>query len=267
MFVALLTPLGGMRADTAAPAQPGSSMQEVIAMAANEVLAAQHKDHYIYLSKERSERTGGHLWTEKVVETDAGKVRMLLAEDGQPLGQQREAEERGRLAQIVADPDGFQKKSQATKDDEAHARQLLTLLPKAFLFGDVRQLESGLSIDFKPNPDYQPQSMEERVLHGMSGTLLIDAKAMRLRHIEARLAKDVSIGFGFLATIRAGSSFATTRDPQGQLDWKTITLDTDINGRAIFFKTIAKSEHAEHGDFVRVSNDMTVAQAVAMAEQ
>src|SRR5271165_4892754 len=94
MFVALLTPLGGMRADTAAPAQPGSSMQEVIAMAANEVLAAQHKDHYIYLSKERSERTGGHLWTEKVVETDAGKVRFLLAEDGAPLGPEREAEER-----------------------------------------------------------------------------------------------------------------------------------------------------------------------------
>ena len=87
MFVALLTPLGGMRADTAAPAQPGSSMQEVIAMAANEVLAAQHKDHYIYLSKERSERTGGHLWTEKVVETDAGKVRFLLAEDGAPLAE------------------------------------------------------------------------------------------------------------------------------------------------------------------------------------
>jgi hypothetical protein len=241
--------------------------RDVTAMLANEALAAQHKDHYAYISKERSERTGGHLWTEKVVETDAGKVRMLLAEDGQPLSPQREAAERGRLAAIVADPDGFQRKSQALKDDEAHALQLLTLLPKAFVFSDARDEGGYLAIDVKPNPDYQPQSMEERVLHGMSGTVLIDPKAMRLHHIEASLPQDVSIGFGLLATIRAGSRFATTRDPLGQPDWKTTVLDTEINGRAIFFKSIAKNEHAEHSDFVRVPNDLTVAQAVALAEQ
>jgi hypothetical protein len=53
----------------------------------------------------------------------------------------------------------------------------------------------------------------------------------------------------------------------GEPDWKTTTVDTNINGRIIFFKSIAKNEHAEHFDFVRVPNDLTVAQAVAMAEQ
>jgi hypothetical protein len=263
----LTAPLRGVGAGTDVPKGADTARQDVATMLANESLAAQHKDHYAYLSKERSERTGGHLWTEKVVETDAGKVRMLLAEDGQQLSPQREAAERGRLAEIVADPDGFQKKSQALKDDEAHALQLLAVLPKAFVFGDARDEGGYLSIDFKPNPDYQPQSMEERVLHGMSGTVLIDPKAMRLHHIEARLPQDVSIGFGFLATIRAGSKFATTRDRLGQPDWKTTLLDTEINGKAIFFKAIAKNEHAEHSDFVRISNDLTVAQAVALAEQ
>jgi hypothetical protein len=263
----LLAPLRGLGAGTAALPEPGSAMQEIQAVVGNEELAAQHKDHYAYLSRERSERTGGHLWTEKVVETNAGKIRFLLAEDGQPLGPEREAQERGRMAEIVADPGGFQKKSQAVKDDEAHARVLLLLLPKAFVFSDPRPRGGDLSIDFKPNPGYQPQSMEERVLHGMSGTMVIDGKAMRLRHIEARLPQDVSIGFGFLATIHAGSNFATTRDPLGELDWKTTSLDTAINGRAIFFKSIAKNEHAEHSDFVRVPLDLTVAQAVALAEQ
>jgi hypothetical protein len=263
----LMAPMRGVGAGTDAPKGADTARQDVAMMLANEGVAAQHKDQYAYISKERSDRTGGHLWTEKVVETNAGKVRMLLAEDGQPLSPQREAAERGRLAAIVADPDGFQKKSQALKDDEAHALQLLTVLPKAFVFGDAREEGGYLSIDFKPNPDYQPQSMEERVLHGMLGTVLIDPKAMRLHHIEARLPQDVSIGFGFLATIRAGSKFATTRDRLGQPDWKTTLLDTEINGKAIFFKAIAKNEHAEHSDFVRVSNDLTVAQAVALAEQ
>jgi hypothetical protein len=239
----------------------------VTSMLNNELTAAQHKDHYAYISKERSERTGGHLWTEKVVETNVGKIRMLLEEDGQPLSPEREAQERGRLAAIVADPDAFTKKSQATKDDEAHARQLLALLPNAFLFSDIREENGYLRIDFRPNPDYQTQSMEERILHAMTGTMLVEPKELRLHQIEGRLPQDVNIGFGLLATIRAGSSFATTRDSFGQPDWKTTLLNTDINGKAIFFKSIAKKEHAEHGDFVRISNDLTVAQAVTIAEQ
>jgi hypothetical protein len=109
--------------------------------------------------------------------------------------------------------------------------------------------------------------MEERVLHGMSGTLLIDPAAMRLHHIEGRLPEDVSIGFGLLATIHAGSSFATTRDRLGEPDWKTTLVDTAINGRVIFFKSIAKNEHAEHSNFVHVPSDLTVVQAIAIAEQ
>jgi hypothetical protein len=97
--------------------------------------------------------------------------------------------------------------------------------------------------------------------------MLVDPQTMRLHHIEGRLPTDVSIGFGLLATIHAGSSFATTRDRLGQPDWKTTLLDTAINGKAIFFKSIAKNEHAEHSDFVRVSNDLSVAQAVTIAEQ
>ena len=248
-------------------AAPGSAKQIVATMLANEDIAAQHKDHYVYISQERSERTGGHLWKEKVVETNVGKIRMLIAEDGQPLGAQREAQERGRLAEIVADPSGFQKRGQTLKDDETHARQMLSLLPKAFLFGDVREQDGFLQIDFSPNPAYATQSLEERVLHGMSGRMQIDPKTMRLHHIEGQLPQDISIGFGFLATIRAGSKFATTRDRLGEPDWKTTVQDTDIDGKAIFFKAIAKKEHAEHSEFVRVPNDLSVTQAVEMAER
>jgi hypothetical protein len=239
----------------------------VSTMMTNENLAAQHKDRYCYLSKERSDRTGGHLWTEKVVETNWGKVRMLLAEDGQPLSAERVAQERGRLAAIVDDPAAFERKSQAVKEDEAHARRMLGLATRAFLFDDPRPEGSFVRIDYRPNPDYATQSIEERVLHAMTGTIVIDPQAMRLHHLEGRLPEDVTIGFGLLATIHAGSNFSTTRDRLGEPDWKTVQVDTAINGRVIFFKSIAKNEHAEHSNFVRVSNDLTLAQAVALVEQ
>ncbi len=263
----LLAQSGVGLAQAAALHLPGSAKQIVAIVVTNENLAALHTDHYAYISHERSERTGGHLWTEKVVETNLGKVRFLLEEDGQPLSLERAAAERRRLAAIVSDPDGFQKRAQALKDDEAHARQMLLLLTKAFLFSDARDEGGYLRIDFKPNPDYQAQSIEERVLHGMNGTMLVEPNAMRLHQIGGQLTQDISIGFGLLATIRAGSNFNTTRDAFGQPDWKTTLVDSDINGKAIFFKAIARKQHAEHSNFVRVSNELTLAQAVALAEQ
>lgn len=251
----------------AAAAPPASAKQIVAELVANEDSASRNRGHYMYLSQERSDRTGGHLWTEKVVETTAGVVRMLLAEDGQPLSPQRIARERGRLAAIVADPAAFARKSQGQKDDEEQARRMESLVAKAFLFSSVRRQDGYLRIDFWPNPAYKTQSFEERLMHSVTGTLLIDPKAMRLHSMEGRLPQDVSFGFGILARIHAGSGFSATRDHPGVPEWKTTEYDTNFSGRILFFKSIVRNAHAVHSNFVRVPSDLTVAQAVAMVEQ
>jgi hypothetical protein len=171
------------------------------------------------------------------------------------------------LAGIAADPEGFRKRSQAAKDDDRHAREMLALLPKAFVLDGLRQEGEFMRIDFKPNPAYEPQSMEERVLHGMEGTLSVDQKTSRLHQLAGRMPADVSIGYGLLATIKAGSTFSTTREPVQGDEWKTAVMDTDINGRAVFFKAIGRKEHAEHSGFEQVPMDITVGQAVGMLER
>jgi hypothetical protein len=273
---ALITGAGGLtvfcagrlsvRAAGDVPAN-GTAQAIVSKMLNVEEQEALHKGHYLYLSKERSERTGGHLWTEWIAETSAGKIRHLVAEDGQALNETRAAAEKARLEGIAANPEAFRKESQAAKDDESHARQMLALIPKAFVLDGPREEGEFLRISYKPNPSYDPQSMEERVLRGMEGTLLIDQKSMRLHELEGRLPEDVNIAFGLLATIKAGSNFATTRDPVPGNEWKTAMMDTDINGRAIFFKSIGRKEHAEHSDFTRLPMDITVPQAVELLEK
>lgn len=239
----------------------------VAAMLTHEDYEAAHRGHYMYLCKERSDRTGGNLWTEKVVETTAGKVRMLVKENGRPLSGDRVTGERARLAEIAAHPEIFQRHEQARKDDEQHAKEMLDMLPKIFLFEKERQDGEFVRIDFTPNPDFNPQSMEERVMHGMTGSMLVDKRSARLHELEGRLPEDVNIGFGLLATIHAGSNFSTTRDPVPGNEWKTAVADTDIDGRAIFFKSIAKKEHVEHSGFKQVPMNMTVARAVEMLEK
>lgn len=252
---------------SAAWSQIQTAPQLVATMLEHEGASVQNRGHFLYTSVERSERTGGRLWTERVAETSQGRIRILLAEDGQPLSPQRSDVEHARLADIIAHPEAFLKKEQAAKNDEEHAQKLLALLPKAFLFENPRFEGAFTRIDYKPNPDYTPQSLEERVLHGMSGSLLVDSKALRLHRVDGTLPQDVSIGFGFLATIQAGSRFSTTRDITPGGEWKTTVIDTDIKGRAIFFKSLGKKEHAEHSNFHNLPYDITLSQAVEAVQK
>ena len=235
-------------------------------MVAHEEYAGEHKQHFSYVATERSERTGGHEWKERVAETTGGKVRLLLAEDGQPLSPERAEGERARLSKILADPSGFIASERAKKSDEEKAKALLDLLPKAFILKNLRTEGQWIHIDFEPNPGYDTQSNEEKVLHGMSGTLLVDAHALRLHEITGSLAHDVSIGFG-LASIHAGSSFRTVRDTVSPGEWKTSLVETNINGRAIFFKTLGKNERVTRTEFRQLPFDMTLVQAVELVER
>jgi len=248
-----------------ARAQNAQQMLDTVIAHENE--AAAHRGHYTYRSEERSDRTNGHLWVEHVAETNWGKVRYLVSEDGEPLSGDRLAAENARVADEAAHPDTFKLKEAARADDEQHAKQMLALLPKAFLFDPPQQQGADFRIAFRPNPDYRPQSMEERVLHGMSGTVSIDQKTIRLHEIEGKMAQDVSIGFGLLATIRAGSSFTSKRAHEEGLDWKTQALHTDIRGKALFLKTIARQQESTHSEFKRVADDITVADAVALLKR
>ena len=127
---------------------------------------------------------------------------MLIAKDGVPLSQDRTAAEKARLAEIAANPDAFQKRELARKNDEQHAKEMLDLLPKAFLFVSEHPEGDSVRIDFKPNPDYLPQSMEERVLHGMAGSMLVDGQEVssRCSFISAALFSVVLTCRGILAS-------------------------------------------------------------------
>ena len=241
--------------------------QLLVTLLDHEQGASAHRGRYEYMSEERSDRTGMRLWTERVVETPQGRIRLLLSEDGQPLSSERAAAERARLAHDAEHPEAFAQREAAHANDEQHAKQMLALLPKAYLF-EAPELEGEyVRIRYRPNPDYQPASMEERVMHAMTGSVVIDRQMMRLREVDGRLNSDVSLGFGPLAVIKAGSSFATQREHVDGQDWKTETMHTDIMGRALLLKTLARKQELRRWDYKRVGDALTVAQAVALVEE
>jgi len=252
----------------AVQAQSSDAARRIVdTMLAHEGDPAEHRLKYMYLSEERSDRTGGHLWRERVVETAMGKVRLLLAEDGKPLSPERMAAEKAKLAYIAAHPDAFQRREQATKSDEEHAEQMLALLHKAFLFDDPHADGSDVRIAYRPDPAYQPKTMEEKVLHAMSGAVLVDEKTMQLHRIEGKVPTDLSLGYGILGTIHAGSSFSTEHEMEPGGDWKDALVNTAIEGKAMLFKEIGRNEHVVHSEFKRLADSISVAEAVALLER
>jgi hypothetical protein len=260
--VLCLLAAGALRAQSS-----NAARQAVDTMLAHENDAAEHRNKYEYVSEERSERTGGHLWKELVVETAAGKLRLLVAENGQPLSGHQLQAEKARLAEMAAHPDMFQRREQTMKNDEVHAEEMLALLHKAFLFEEPRAEGGDLRIGYRPDPAYQPQTLEEKVLHAMSGSVLIDERTMQLHRIEGKVPADVSLGYGLLGTIHAGSSFSTAHEMEPGNEWKPSKVDTEIDGKAIFFKTIGRSEHTVHSDFKLLPPDISVAQAAEILEK
>jgi len=249
----------------AVQAQSSDAARQIVdTMLHHEGDPAEHRLKYMYLSEERSDRTGGHLWRERVVETAMGKVRMLLAEDGKPLSPERMAAEKAKLADIAAHPDVFQRREQAMKNDEQHAEQMLALLHKAFLFDEPHTDGSDLRIGYRPDPAYQPKTMEEKVLHAMSGAVLVDEKTLQLHRIEGKIPADVSLGYGILGTVHAGSSFSTEHEMEPGGEWKDALVNTAIEGKAMLFKEIGRNEHVVHSEFKRLSDSISVAEAVQL---
>lgn len=246
--------------------EPQNPLALVKAMVAHEDDTAAHKDCYEFVSEERSDRTGGHLWKERVVEIPQGRVRLLLAVDGKPLSEEEAKEQRGKLQWIQADPAPFLRKEELQKNDEAQARKMLDLLPQGFLFDNVRLADGVWRMDFHPNPNFSPSGVQERVLHGMSGWVAINEKDLRLMHIEGKLPEDVTIGFGLLATIKAGSSFESDRREEGG-HWRTVHVLTDIKGKAALFKSVSKDSEISRSDFVYLQPGVGLDQAVALLEK
>ena len=268
MVLVGLLAVGAVRAQSADVGRSSDVARRIVdTMLTHEGDPAEHRLKYMYLSEERSERTGGHVWTERVVETPMGKVRLLLAEDGKPLSAERQAAERAKLADIAAHPDAFQKREQAMKNDEQHAEQMLALLHKAFLFDEPRPEGGDLRIGFRPDPAYQPKTMEEKVLHSMSGVVLVDERTKQLHRIEGKIPADVNLGYGLLGTIHAGSSFSTEHEMEQGGEWKDALVNTAIDGKAMLFKEIGRNEHVVHSEFKRMSDSINVADAVALLVQ
>jgi hypothetical protein len=241
-----------------------SAAQIVNEMVQAETAAWKDRQHFLYRSEERSNRTSGRLWEELVVETPDGSMQRLISEDGKPLSEGENKTEEGRITYLANHPGEFRRKTKRRKDDEARMPELLREIPQIFLFKTVGSEGEYTHIAFQPNPSFHEESYQDRVVHAMAGMLIIHTADMRLCKLDAHPEHKVEFGFGILGVLSNKTYLSLKRNEVSSGQWTTTKIRVHLDGSILLLKSISRDVDSSRYDFKPVAHDLNVAEAAAI---
>jgi hypothetical protein len=158
----------------------------------------EEQSHWMYrLEKEED----GRKEVQKLLETKHGSLSQLLSIDGHSLDAKQQRKENQRIQRLVSHPDEQRKLRQASNKKAEQGARLFRILPDVFVFNYARCQGDLVTLNFTPNPTFQPPSLEARVFHGMEGEMTVDTTQERLVELNGQLMEDVNFGFGVLVPI------------------------------------------------------------------
>jgi len=190
--------------------------------------------------------------TKKVVETPKGDLTLTTAQAGHPLSPEELKKQDRQLEELMRDPGALAKQQQAQHDDDQRARELMKMLPTAFIYKYEAEQKEIIQLSFHPNPKFDPPTREAKVFHSMSGIMWVQARELRLVKLAGHLIEDVDFGFGILGKLHKGGTFELDRVEPAPGHWKTSLIDVHLSGKALFFKSISEDQHEVDRDYHRV---------------
>ena len=209
-------------------------------------------------------RSAGHVFVERTIETVDGDVDQLISVDRHaPDGAEKSKNDKV-LQGLLKSAQAREAMHKTMLTENKDAATLMQALPKMFLLEDRGQTDGIETIAFKPDPSFQPQSLEQRAIHGLSGTFYVERKNMRLTGIDAVVADQVQFGYGLLGTLDKGGTYMQRRVEVGPGVWKTKNTKLNLNGRVALLKTINKQSEESKSGWRAVPSDTTVLQALSM---
>jgi hypothetical protein len=238
----------------------GMSANELARRVVSNELKFQNEDHarWMYrLEKEDSEKKQ----VEEILETNIGSLSRLLSIDGHSLDDKQQQKENLRLQRLVSHPAEQRKLQLASNKKAEQGERLFKMLPDLFMFDYVGRQGVLVTLSFRPNPSFQPRSIEALVFHNMQGKMTVDIKQERLAAINGHLMDDVKFGAGLLGHLDKGGKFDVRQAEVAPGQWEMTALGVDIKGKALLFKAVGAHETETHSGFHRMPDNLTLAEA------
>jgi len=246
------------------PSCPVSANDLARRVVTNELRFQDGHTNWMYrLEKEQN----GKKRVEEIVETKEGSVSRLLSINDLPLTAQQQREEEQRVGELMTSRSSQQKLRRGLEAETLQGRRLFKILPDAFVFIYAGGEGNLAKLSFSPNPSFHPPSLETRVFHDMEGEMWIDCKQERLAGFDGDLTQTVKFGFGLLGHLDKGGHFEVRQAEVVPGHWDMTFLCVEMTGRALMFATIGVQKKENHRDFHRVSDDLTLMQAVDILDR
>lgn len=239
------------------------SAQQLVQQVINNELEANRTVHTKWMYRD-SDKTPAKNTVKLVVETDQASVSKIIELNGQPLTTQQEAQDRAKMRGVVNDPSIRAKQKKSSAHDDKQAVSMMQMLPNAFLWSYAGESNGEITLNFKPNPGFQPPTYASRVFAAMAGKMVVDAKQKRLKDLSGTLIQPVEFGWGLLGKLEQGGTFRVVRSEVAPGDWEITQTHVHIQGHALLFKSISEQEDEVTSDYKLTPPTLTLSQAVQM---
>ena len=257
-----LSPVGAAFGQSA-PADRAISANDLArAVVANELKVQDEKHSRWMYRVDREEQ--GKKKAKEVVQTGQGSLDRLVAVDGHPLNAKEQQDERDRIENLVRNPAEQQRLEQTKRKDAEQCKTFFKMIPDALTFSYAGRDGDLIKLSYRPNPGFQPPTREARVFHEMEGEMWVHATQRRLLRISGQLIADVKFAGGLLGHLERGGHFNVEQRELLPGQWDLTFMEVNMQGKALFFKTIAVQEKEYRSDFRTVPDDLTLTEAADM---
>jgi hypothetical protein len=263
-FVVALLGLG-LIAQAQSPTAPQTAQQLVTDVIYNEMHDRGCDSYWEYRSYRVS---GSQDVVREQVETSDGPIFRVIKDHGNPLDADQRRREEMRLDELVEKPGAMARIEQDHLQDEARMKAVMEMLPHAFIFeyaGD----ETGdqVHLTFRPDPAFMPTNYEARIVHALSGTLIVNQRLKRMIDMDGRLIERVDFGYGILGHVEKGGTFEIRRVQVSEIHWKTELVEVHIQGKVLLFKNVTRDQREFRSDFRPVPHDISLVAAKELLDE
>lgn len=247
------------------PRAYAQSPVEIVRKVVDNELNADANDHTSWMYKDAYKSPDKNI-VKMVIETHQGNLSEIIEDNGHPPSAQVHQADLDKIHQMLTDSDYRARLKKNEQHDGQQARDLLKMLPQAFIWKITNRENGDITLTFHPDPNFSPPSMSAKVLSAMSGSIIVAEHQMRLKLINGRLDQPVTFAWGLLGKIDAGGTFRVVREEVAPGEWQITQTHVHISGHALFFKNIGDQEDETSSDYHRVPDDTTLQKAAEMLQ-
>ncbi len=255
----------GLAVLAARPVIYGQEVQRIVDQAVRTELAADGSDHSRWMYFEVDKKPGNTV-QQWVAETNEGDLKRVLKQNGRQLSP---AEQQSSMKSYADNPAAQARQHKGDRHDDGQAKQMLSMLPKAFVWTKLQDQNGRTVLHFTPNPRFHPPTYEARVFAAMEGKMTVDDAQHRIASLQGRMNHDVKFGYGLFGDLRAGGTFDVERRETGNGVWQITETHVHVAGRALLFKDISDQEDDVKSRFKEISPNLPIegAEKLLMAQK